>query len=74
MYNLSGNGNKNISGNLHVLTEVFYKMILPLCTYNCRYVVLLLFPRNFSPADFPSERQYENTLDKVADSFLKRII
>ena len=74
MYNLSGNVNKNISGNLYVLTEVFYKMILPICTYNCRYAVLLLFPRNFSPADFLSERQFKNPRGKLDGSFLKHII
>ena len=35
IYNLLGNVNKNFSGNLYILIEVFAKMILPICTYNC---------------------------------------
>ena len=74
LYNLSDNVNKNLSGNSFILTEVFYKMILPVCTCNCKYVVLILFPRNFSPADFLSEKQCKNPLDKLDSSFLKHIL
>ena len=35
MYNLLCNVNKHLSGNVYILTELFYKMILPICTYIC---------------------------------------
>ena len=34
MYNLLGNANKHLSDNVYILTELFDKMILPICTYN----------------------------------------
>ena len=35
MYTLLGNVNKFSSGNVRILLDLFGKMILPICNYNC---------------------------------------
>ena len=42
MYNLLGNGNKHLSDNVYILTELFDKMILPIFG---KYRVLLFFQK-----------------------------
>ena len=58
MYNLLGKVNKHLSGNVYILTELFDKIILPMCTYNCKVWGASFFPKNFSPADFQSEKLF----------------
>ena len=74
MYNLLGNVNKHLSGNVYILTELFDKMILPTCTYDCEIWGASFFPKNFLPADFLSEKQCKNPLDRPHCSFLKYIL
>ena len=74
MYNLLGNVNKHLSGNVYILTELFDKMILPTCTYDCEIWGASFFPKNFSPGDFLSEKQCKNPLDRPHCSFLKYIL
>ena len=35
MYTLLGNVNKSYAGNIKILIDLFDKMLLPVCTYNC---------------------------------------
>ena len=35
MYTLLGNVNKHYAGNIKILIDLFGKMILSICTYNC---------------------------------------
>ena len=44
-------------------------MILPICTYNCEVWGASFFPKHLSPADFLSEKQCKNPLDRLHCSF-----
>ena len=45
MYNLLGNVKKRMSRNVCILTELFDRMILPRCTYNCEVWGASFFPK-----------------------------
>ena len=74
MYNLLGNTNKFLSGNIRILIDLFDKIILPICTYNCEVRGASLFTMKFSPCDFLSEKQCKNPLDKLHLKLLKHIL
>ena len=74
MYTLLGNLDKFSSGNVTVLLNLFDKMILPICTYNCEVWGASFFPYKFSARDFLAEKQLKNPIDKLQGSFLKRIL
>ena len=52
MYNLLGNVNKHLSGSVYILTELFDKMILPICTYNCELWGASFLPKQFLTSGF----------------------
>ena len=74
MYTLLGNLNKFSSGNVTVILNLFDKMILPICTYNCEVWGVSFFPYKFSTRDFLAEKQLKNPIDKLQGSFLKRTL
>ena len=39
-YNLQGNTNKILSHDIRILIDLFDKIILPICTYNCEVCLL----------------------------------
>ena len=55
------------------MIDLFDKMILPICTYNCEVWGASFFSSKFSPSDFLSEKQCKNPIDKLQGSFLKHI-
>ena len=63
MYTLSGNVNKFSSGNVTILLDLFDKMILPICTYNCEVWGASFFPYKFSARDFLAEKQLKNSIE-----------
>ena len=74
MYTRLGNINKFHAGNIKILIDLFNKMILPICTYNCEVWGALFFSSKSSPSDFLSEKQCKNPIDKLQGSFLKYIL
>ena len=74
MYNLLGNTRKFLSGNITILIDLFDKIILPICTYNCEVWGAFLFTMKFSQCDFLSEKQCKNPIDKLHVNFLKHIL
>ena len=54
MYTLLGNVNKFYARNIKILTDLFDKMILPICTYNCEVWRASFFSSKISPSDFLS--------------------
>ena len=72
MYTLLSNVNKFSSGNVTI--DLFDKMILSICTYNCEVWCASFFPHKFSARDFLGEEQLKNSIDKLQGSFLKRIL
>ena len=74
MYTLLGNVNKFYPGNIKILIDLFDKLILPICTYNCEVWGASFFGSKFSPSDFLSEKQCKSPIDKVQGSFLKHIL
>ena len=69
MYTLPGNVNKLSKGNVAILTDLFDKMILLICTYNCQVWGASFFPYKFSPRDFLAEKQLKNHIDKLQGSY-----
>ena len=59
MYSLAYN---HLSSNVHILTHLFDKMIIPICTYNCEVWRASSLPKNFSPNYFLSDKQCRNPL------------
>ena len=74
MYNLLGNTNKFLTRNIRILIDLFDKIILPICTYNCEVWGASLFTMKFSPCDFLSGKQCKNPVDKLPLKFLKHIL
>ena len=74
MYSLLGNTNKFLSGNIRILIDLFDKIILSICTYNCEVWGVSLFTMKFSQCDFLSEKQCKNPIDKLHLKFLKHIL
>ena len=74
MYTLLGNINKFYAGNVRILIDLFDKMILPICLYNCEVWGATFFSSRYSPKDFLSEKQHNNPVDKLQGSFLKHIL
>ena len=74
MYTLLGNVNKFYAGNIKILIDLFDKMILPICTYNCEVWGASFFSFKSLPSDFLSEKQCKNPIDKLQGSFLKHIL
>ena len=54
MYTLLGNVNKFYAGNIKILIDLFDKMILPICTYNCEVWGASFFSFKFSLSNFLS--------------------
>ena len=52
MYTLLGNVNKFYAGNIKILIDLFDKMIVTICTYNCEVWGLHLSALNPRPAIF----------------------
>ena len=71
MYTLLGNVNKFYARNIKILIDLFDKMILPICTYNCEVWRASFFSSKVSPSDFLSGKQCKNPIDKLQGSFLK---
>ena len=66
IYTLLGNLNKFYTGNIKILIDLFDKMILPICTYNCEVWVASFFSFiKSSPSDFLPEKQCKNPTDKL---------
>ena len=63
--------NKFSSGNVTILLDLFDKLILPICTYNCEVWAASFFPYKFSARDFLVEKQLKNPIDKLQGSYLK---
>ena len=74
MYTLLGKKNKFSSGNVTLSLDLFGKMILPICTYNCKVWGASYFPYKFSARDFSAKKQLKNSTDKLQGSFVKRIV
>ena len=74
MYTLLGNVNKFYAGNIKILIDLFDKMILPICTYNCEVWGASFFSSKSLPSNFLSEKQCKNPIDKLQGSFLKHIL
>ena len=74
MYTLLGNVNKFYAGNIKILIDLFDKMILPICTYNCEVWGASFFSSKSSSSNFLSEKQCKNPIDKLQGSFLKHIL
>ena len=69
MYTLLGNVNKFYAGNIKILIDLFDKMILPICTYNCEVLGASFFSSKSSPSNFLPEKQCKNPIDKLQGSF-----
>ena len=76
MYNLLGNTNKFLSGNITIRIlfdknriDLFDKIILLICIWGAS-----LFTMKFSPCDFLSEKQCKNPIDNLHLKFLKHIL
>ena len=65
MHNLLGSTNKSLSGNIRIFIDLFDKIILPICTYDCEVWSAFLFTMKFSSCDFLSEKQCKNPIDKL---------
>ena len=74
MYTLLGHINKYSAGNIAILLELFDRMILPICTYNCEVWGASFFPDKLSTREFLSEKHVRNPIDKLQCSFLKHIL
>ena len=74
MYTRLGKINKFHAGNIMILIDLFNKMILPICLYNCELWGASFFSSKSSPSDFLSEKQCKNRIDKVQGSFLRYIL
>ena len=74
MYTLLGNVSKFYAGNIKILIDLFDKMILPICTYNCEVWGASFFSSKSSSSNFLSEKQCKNPIDKLQGSFLKHIL
>ena len=73
MYTLLGNVNKFYAGNIKTMIDLFDKMILPICTFNCEVWGASFFSSKSSSINFLSEKQCKNPIDKLQGSFLKLI-
>ena len=62
---LCKNVNKFSSGNVTILLNLFDKMILPICTYNCEVQGASFFPHKFSTRDFLAEKHLKNPIEKL---------
>ena len=69
MYTLLGNVSKFYAGNIKILIDLFDKMILPICTYNCEVLGASFFSSKSSPSNFLPEKQCKNPIDKLQGSF-----
>ena len=56
------------------MIDLFDRMILPVCTYNCEVWGASFFSSKSSPSDFLSEKQCKNPIDNLQVSFLKHIL
>ena len=56
MCTLLGKKNKFSSGNVTLLLDLFGKMILPICTYNCEVWGASYFPYKFSARDLSAKK------------------
>ena len=74
MYTLLGNVNKFSSGNVTILLDLFDKMILPICTYNCEVWGVFFPPYKFSARDYLAEKQLKNSIDKLQGLYLKHTL
>ena len=74
MYTLLGTVNKFYAENIKILIDIFDKMILSICTYNCEVWGASFFSFKSLPSDFLSEKQCKNPIDKLQGSFLKHIL
>ena len=57
-----------------ILIDLFDKIILPICTYNCEVWGASFFSSKSSPSNFFSEKQCKNPTDKLQGPFLKHIL
>ena len=74
MYTVLGIVKKISGGNVTISLDLFDKMILPICTYNCEVWGASFFPYKFSATDFLAEKQLKNPIDKLQGSYLKHIL
>ena len=74
MYTLLGNVNKFYAENIKILIDLFNKMILPICTYNCEVWGASFFSSKSLPSGFLPEKQCKNPIDKLQGSFLNHIL
>ena len=56
MHTFLGNVNKFYAGNIKILIDLFNKMVLPICTYNCENWGASFYSSKSSPSDFLSEK------------------
>ena len=74
MHTLLGNVNKFYTGNIKILIDLFDKIILPICTYNCEVWGASFFSSKSWASDFLSKNQCKNPIDKLQGSLLKHIL
>ena len=73
MYTLLGNVNKFSSGNVRILLDLFGKIILPICNYNCEVRGASYFLCKFSARAFLAENFFKNLIDKLQSAFFVSI-
>ena len=56
------------------MIDLFDKIILPICAYNCEVWGASFFSSKPLPSDFLSEKQCKNSIDKLQGSFLKHVL
>ena len=71
MYTVLGIVNKFSSRDVRILLDLFDKMILPICTYDCEVWRVSFSPYKFSATDFLAEKQLKNPIEKLQGSYLK---
>ena len=69
MHTLLDNVIKLRAGNVNILIDLFDKMILPICTYNCEVCGASFFSTKFLSSSFLSEKQRNNPVNKLQGSF-----
>ena len=67
MYTLLDNVTKFCAGNVKILLDLFDKMMLPVCTYNCKDCGASFFSTKFSSSSLLLEKQRNNTVSKIPE-------
>ena len=74
MYILLSQTSKYSGGNIKLFMDLFDKIIVPICTYNCEVWGSAFFTKQSSCHSFLSENQQKNSVEKIQISLLKHLL